>query len=192
MPRKAQAKPDTAAIASLLRELAQRLELEGGNPYRARAYSRAAEALSLSSLPVDRLIAEGRLTEIPGIGDALAAVITELHETGDHPRLAALRAKLPDGVLAMLRIPGLRPERVRKLHAELGISSLGDLKDAARSGRLAALKGYGAAFQAKVLQGIEMSRQPQGRHIHRAAAAVRIAAEQLARAHPDWKNVTPA
>jgi DNA polymerase (family 10) len=103
-----------------------------------------------------------------------AAVITELHQTGDHPRLAALREKLPAGVLSMLLIPGLRPERVRKLHAELGISSVADLEDAARSGRLAALKGYGAAFQAKVLQGIEMSRRPQGRHIHRAAAACTV------------------
>src|SRR3954467_12566201 len=61
------AKSGIAAIAKVLRELAQRMELEGGNPYRARAYSRAADNLSLSSLAVDRLIAEGRLKEIPGI-----------------------------------------------------------------------------------------------------------------------------
>ncbi|HTG26218.1 MAG TPA: helix-hairpin-helix domain-containing protein [Reyranella sp.] len=52
----------------MLRELGQRLELEGGNPYRARAYGRAAENLSLISVPVDQLVAEGRLKEIPGIG----------------------------------------------------------------------------------------------------------------------------
>jgi DNA polymerase (family 10) len=75
------AKPDAAAVAKTLQEFAQRMELEGGNPYRARAYARAAENLSLTPEPLDRLIKEGRLTEIPGIGDAIAAVITKLHQT---------------------------------------------------------------------------------------------------------------
>jgi DNA polymerase (family X) len=79
------AKQDAATVAKTLRELAQRMELEGGNHYRARAYARAAENLSLSPEPLDRLIKEGRLTEIPGIGDAIAAVITKLYETGQHP-----------------------------------------------------------------------------------------------------------
>jgi DNA polymerase/3'-5' exonuclease PolX len=125
-----------------LRELGQRLELEGGNPYRARAYGRAAENLSLISMPLDQLVAEGRLKEIPGIGDALAAVISQLHETGHHPRLETMREKMPEGVLEMLHVPGLRPERVRKLYKELGIASLTDLEDAAGSGMLASTKGY--------------------------------------------------
>ncbi len=185
-------KLDTAAVSKLLRELAQRLELAGDNPYRARAYARAADNLQLSPLPLDDLVAQDRLTEIPGIGDALASVITQLHETGEHPRLQVMREDIPEGVLDMLRLPGLRPERVRKLHKELGIGSVPDLEDAARSGRLASTKGYGAAFQAKVLQGLEMRRGPQGRHLHRAAAALRFAADAIAREHPEWLDVTPA
>src|SRR6185437_13805595 len=149
-------KLDTKTVAKILRELGQRLELEGGNPYRARAYRRAADNLSLSPLSLDRLVAEGRLKEIPGIGDALAAVITQLHETGSHPRLATLREETPERVLEILRVPGLRTEHVRKLHKELGIASMRDLQDAALSGRLASTKG--AAFQAKVLRGLEMMR----------------------------------
>jgi DNA polymerase (family 10) len=179
-------------IAEALRELGQRLELEGGNPYRARAYRRAAENLSLSAEPLARLVREQRLTEIPGIGAALAAVITELYETGTHARLEALQKQTPSGVLEMMSVPGLRPERVKKLHRELGISSLADLEHAARSGRLAATKGFGRAFQAKVLQGLEMRRRPQGRHLHRAAAALSYAAEALSREHPDWIGITPA
>src|SRR3569623_129280 len=110
------AKPDAAAVAKILQELAQRKELERETPYRARAYARAAENLSLSPEPLDRLIKEGRLTEIPGIGDAIAAVITKIYETGKHSTLEALREKAPEGVLAMLRIPGLKPDRVRKLY----------------------------------------------------------------------------
>ena len=182
----------TKVVADTLRELGQRMELEGANPYRARAYRRAAENLSLSPLPLERLVAEGRLKDIPGIGDALADLITQLHETGTHPRLATLRKETPESVLGMLRIPGLRPERVRKLHKELGIASVGELEDAARSGRLAATRGFGPAFQAKVLQGLEMSRGPQGGHLHKADAALRFATEQLSRAHPNWIEITPA
>jgi DNA polymerase (family 10) len=137
-------------------------------------------------------VAEGRLKELPGIGDALAAVITQLHETGQHPQLAAMREETPEGVLEMLRVPGLRPERVQKLHKELGVTSVADLEDAARSDRLAATKGYGPAFQAKVLRGLEVMRGPQGRHLHRAAAALRFAADEIARAYPDWRQITPA
>ena len=111
------AKPDAATVAKTLRELAQRMELEGGNPYRARAYARAAENLSLSPEPLDRLIKEGRLTEIPGIGDAIAAVITKIYQTGQHAGLDAMREKFPEGVLAMLRIPGLQARpRAQALH----------------------------------------------------------------------------
>jgi DNA polymerase (family 10) len=186
------AKLDAVAVAHMLRELAQRMELEGRDPYRARAYARAAENLSLTLEPLDSLIREGRLTEIPGIGDRIAAVISEIHHTGHHSGLDAMREKVPAGVLEMLRIPGLKPDRVRKLFADLGIHSLAALEEAARTDRLKTLKGYGPAFQAKVLQGIEMSRRAQGRHLHRAAAAISYASEEIARVHPDWTDITPA
>jgi DNA polymerase (family X) len=185
-------KLETSEVSRLLCELGQRLELEGGNPYRARAYTRAAENLSLTSLPLGRLVAEGRLKEIPGVGDALADVILQLHKTGHHPRLGTMREATPGGVLEMLRIPGLRPDRVRKLYKELGIASLADLEDAARSGRLAATKGYGPAFQDKVLRGLETGRGPRARHLHRAAAAIEFAIRSIVRTHPGWQNVTPA
>lgn len=185
-------KPDIATVAQRLERLGQRIELEGGNPYRARAYSRAAQNLALSPAPLDKLIAEGGLTQIPGVGDALAAVITEIYETGDYSSRKAAKAPVPDSVLNMLRIPGLRPERIRKLYTELGISSVEELEKAARTDRLKSAKGFGPAFQAKVLQGIALSRQAKGRHIHRAAAALEQAASQLARLHPNWTDITPA
>ena len=102
-----------------------------------------------------------------------------------------MREKAPEGVLAMLRIPGLKPDRVRKLYTDLGIASVEELEEAARSDRLTSIKGFGPAFQAKILQGIEMSRRPQGRHIHRAAAAIAYAVNEVERLHPDWQNITP-
>ena len=99
---------DANAVANISRELAQRLELDGANPYRARAYARAADNLALSPPPLDKLVAEGRLKEIPGVGEALEAVITEICETGHYSRLDAMREDTPDGVLEMLRIRGLK------------------------------------------------------------------------------------
>lgn len=185
-------KPDAAAVANILRELGQRMELERRDPYRARAYARAAENLSLAAEPLDSLIEAGRLTEIPGIGERIAAVITKIRHTGHHSGLDKMREKFPAGVLEMLRIPGLKPDRVRKLYTELGIRSLAALEEAARTDKLKTLKGFGPAFQAKVLEGIEMSRLPQGRHLHRAAAAIAYASDEIARVHPDWTDITSA
>jgi DNA polymerase (family 10) len=182
----------TVEIARLLREMGRRMQLEKGNPYRAKAYLRAADNLSLATMPVERLIAEDRLTEIPGIGEALAGVIRQLHETGRYQKLDTLREAAPEGVLEMLAVPGLPADRIRKLHEVLGIGSVAALEEAALSGRLAATKGFGPAFQAKVLQGLEMSRRPQGRHIHRAALALNHAVSGLAHTHPELRQATPS
>ena len=77
----------TAEIAGLLRELAQRTALRGGSPYRAKAYARAAENLSALSVPLDQLIAEDRLREISGVGEAIASIIKRIYTTGTIPHL---------------------------------------------------------------------------------------------------------
>ena len=69
---------------------------------------------------------EGRLQEIPGVGDAIADIITKLHSTGTHPSLEKLRQEVTEGVLEMLSIPGLRPDKVLKIHRELGINPVDD------------------------------------------------------------------
>jgi DNA polymerase (family 10) len=91
-----------------------------------------------------------------------------------------------------LRIPGLKPDRIKKLYEELGITSVKELEQAAKSDRLKSTKGFGPAFQTKVLQGIEMNRRPQGRHLHRARAAIRAAMAELERSHPHLTLVAPA
>lgn len=71
-------KADATTVATLLREYAQRTALRGGNPYRAKAYSRAADSLAVLAEPLDKLIREERLTELPGIGEAIADIVTKL------------------------------------------------------------------------------------------------------------------
>ena len=98
----------------LLREFGQRSALRGGNPLRAKAYARAADNLLALSLPLGQIIAQGRLREIPGVGEAIADIIQKLHATGTHPALEKMRKEIPAGVLEMLTIPGLRAEKVIK------------------------------------------------------------------------------
>jgi DNA polymerase (family X) len=184
---------DTAAVAGLLREFARRTALRGGNPYRARAYSRAADNLAMLAMPLDQAIREDRLQDVPGIGSAIADIIAKLHKSGTHPSLEAMRTEFPAGVVEMLSIPGLRPEQVLKIHKTLGIASLPELEQAARADKIRGTKGLGAALQAKVLQGLEIRRTGEGRrHLHRAAALIETAEAHLRASHPELKRITPA
>ena len=184
------AKTDTQTVARLLREYAHRTSLRGGNPYRTKAYLRAADSLAALSQPLDRMIAAGTLTEIPGIGDAIADIITKLHQTGSHPSLEKLRKEVPEGVLELFSVPGLRPDKILKLHQELGISSLADLEAAAKDDRIRKIKGLGTALQIKVLQNLSIARSGETQlHLHKAAALLEHAVSALKQEHPEYSRV---
>ena len=184
---------DATSVAALLREFGQRSALRGDNPFRAKAYARAADNLLTLTLPLDQIIAEERLREIPGIGEVIADIIKKLHATEAHPALEKMRKEIPAGVLEMLTVPGLRPDKVLKLYQELGLSSLAELEEAARGGRLQKIKGLGASLQTKILRGIEMQRAAQGRwHMHRATELLKTAEKHLREARPDIIRITAA
>lgn len=184
---------DARGVASFLREYAQRTALRGGNPYRAKAYSRAADSLAALAVPLDVLIAEDRLTEIPGVGDAIADIITKVHKTGSHPSLEKLRKEIPAGVLEMLAVPGLRPEKVLRLYKDLGIGSLSELEAAAKDDRIKKAKGLGAALQTKILQNLAIAKSGEGLlHLHRAAALLAHAKDSIRKSRPELKRVTIA
>src|SRR6185312_10801997 len=125
--------PTTAEVAEMLREYGRRLSLAGGNPYRARAYVRAADSLAALGEPLEALVAEDRLTDLPGIGDAIAAIVTTMYRTGAYPKLEEMRREIPASVLEMLAVPGLRPDKVLKIYRDLGVTSLAELEKAART-----------------------------------------------------------
>jgi len=186
-------KADTHTVAKLLREYAQRTALRGGNPYRAKAYSRAADSLTALAEPLDKLIAEERLTDVPGIGEAIADIVTKLYQTGTHPSLEKLRKEIPAGVLELLTIPRLRPEKVLRLYKDLGISSLAELEAAAKEDRIKKSKGLGAALQTKILQNLAIAKSGEGSlHLHRAAALLDHAKDSLQIARPELKRLTVA
>src|SRR5262249_12795827 len=143
--------------------------------------------------PLDRLIAEDRLTEIPSVGTAIADIITKLHRSGTHPSLEKLRKEIPEGVLELLTVPGLRPDKVLRLYKDLGITSLAELEAAAKDDRIRKTKGLGAALQTKIMQNVAIARSGHGRlHMHGAAALLDHAVASFRSARPDLKRVTVA
>ena len=184
---------DVSAVAALLVELGRRTALAGDNYFRAKAYQRAADTLSTLVEPLDRVITENRLRQLPGIGETIADIVTKLHRTGTHPVLEQLRRDVPEGVLDMLSIPGLKPEKIKILHKELGISDLGALEAAAREDRLKSIKGLGAAMQRKILDGLKIREQAGGaRHLHRADELAASTAETLSRSLPGLARTVTA
>jgi DNA polymerase (family 10) len=141
-----------ADIARAFDEIADLLELSDQNPFRIRAYRNAARVVGELRLDVAAALAEGReLPKIPGIGEDLDAKMHEIAATGSCKLLAQLRKKFPEGVLELLRLPGVGPKRARHLFEE-GIDSLARLRQAAAQGRLRELEGFGEQSERKLLE----------------------------------------
>ncbi len=174
---------DKKEIAEIFEEIGQLLELKGENPFRVRAYLNAARIVESLQDDLGKLVAENRLTEIKGIGKDLAAKITEMVTTNRLEFYEKLKSSLPAGLLDMLRIPGFGPKRAKIVFDKLKIDSIEKLEAACKSGKVAALDGFGEKSQQKILEGIELVRKFASRHhIHKARAAADAVLESL-RAH---------
>jgi DNA polymerase (family X) len=162
---------DRLEIARALREIGALLELQGGNPFKTRAYERGARALEALGADLAPLVADGRLTELPGIGAALAGTIRELHLTGKSEQLDRLHAALPPGVIELSQVPGLSVSRIAALHQALGIASIERLREALEAGRVRGVPGFGLKTEAKILAALQ-AREVHGEAmlLHRATA----------------------
>jgi len=143
-------------VARSLEKLADLLELEGGNPFRIRAYRNAARVVGELPRGVLAMTAAGEdLAELPGIGRDLADKIETLAETGHIAVLDEMECKTPPGLLALLDMPGLGPKRVRLLYDQLGVRSLVELAAAAKAGKIHDLPGFGAKTEQRILDEAE-------------------------------------
>jgi DNA polymerase (family 10) len=156
---------DKKAAGQTLEQIASFLELRGENPFRIRAYRRAA--LTLETLPTrvaTAVASDGKaLAELPGIGADLAGKITELVTTGHLPLLDQLLAKTPEGLVDIMHVPGLGPKRARAIHAKLGVSTLAGLERAAKAGDLRRVRGIGAVIEKQVREGVVQARAQRSR-----------------------------
>ena len=182
-------------IAAAFEELGVLYELDGAVKYRVLAYGTAAKAIRESPVSVAELAAQGRATEIPGVGKTLAEKIDALIETGEIPAAAKLKAKYPPSLIEVTRVPGLGAKTARRLFEELGVATLDDLREAAEAQRIRKLKGLGAKVEENVLARLERLGEPGEGSGRVLLSAARPIAEELARVlreHPAADRVEVA
>src|SRR5487761_432368 len=150
------------AVAGLLNEYAELLQITGGDPFRARNYQKAARSVAGHPGDISQLDVPG-LKNIPGVGASIAGKIAEVSLSGTFAALDELRAKIPAGVRDLTRIPGLGPKRALQLSHELDVHSVEDLETAVKAGQLNGLAGFGPKSEERILHGIEVYRQGHDR-----------------------------
>jgi DNA polymerase (family X) len=155
---------DNLAIARVLTEIGDLLEIKNENPFKIRAYRNAADTISHLGEPVAALSAADR-RGLPGVGKDLAGKIGELIDTGTCQYHQELLQEFPPTVLDLLRLQGVGPKTVALLYRSLDIKSLDDLERAARDGRIRELKGMGAKKETLILKALEDRQRFTGRRL---------------------------
>jgi len=157
---------DRKEIAQILTEIGTMLELLGESPYKSRAYYNGARTVELLTEDIEELVRQDRLKEVKGIGKTLDEKIKELINTGRLEYYERIREKVPSGLFDLLKIPGLGPKKVRALHQNLGITTLGELEYSCIENRLVKLPGFGEKTQKKTLEGIQYLKKNRGRYLY--------------------------
>jgi DNA polymerase (family 10) len=186
--------PRNADVAEQLELLADLLEIEGEAAFRVLAYRRAATRVRDTGGPVAQLALDGKAKELPGIGATIQDKIVQIVDKGEIEALSKRRKTIPPEVVEFLRIPGLGPKTVRKIWQELGVSTLAELKAAAREERLRTLPGLGAKVEENVLKAVGRKRKAAGppRTLLGRALPALLAVVEVLREHPAAERVSEA
>jgi DNA polymerase (family 10) len=150
-------------VARLFGLMADVLELRGENPFRIRAYRRAAQSIESLSEDVEAVAREGRLDALPGIGKDLAGKVVEYLDTGRVQEIEAEKRRVPAGVVELMHVPGVGAKTAKLLYERAGIHSVARLEALARAGKLRGLPGIQAKAEANILHGIALVQQGQER-----------------------------
>lgn len=150
-------------LADTFTLIANLLEIKGEVIYVTLAYRKAAENLTTLARDANEYWKEGKLKEIPGVGKAIAEKIDELLRTGKLEFLEKLKAEVPAALADWLQVPGLGPKKVAMIWKELGITTLVELADSAKAGKLRTLAGMGEKSETQILAGIESLSRRSGR-----------------------------
>ena len=145
-------------VAAVLERTADLIELTDGNPHRARAFARAARTIGDLEAPADDRVRAGTLTDVSGIGDAMADHVADILSSGTFPLHDELMNAIPPGLLDVLRVQGLGTKRTRRLWTELDVTSLDELEAAAEGDRITGLNGFGAKTQQNILENVRQLR----------------------------------
>jgi DNA polymerase (family 10) len=151
---------DNAGIAARLDQFASLLDLAGAGPYTARAYRRAADLIRSTPAPVAELVRQGRARELRGIGPGIERRLQELVETGDIAELRELEREVSPELAGVGRFLGVSVRRMLEIGRVLGVSTLDELREAAREGRLREVPGIGPETERKLREALERQLQP--------------------------------
>src|SRR5256884_2055092 len=171
---------DNDAIAKVLDEIADLLELKGENVFRAVTYRAAARSIRDLREPLAKLAQEKRLKEIPKVGPSVGEAIEQIITTGSSKRHQELKAAVPPGLLTLLRVGGVRPATARTIYARLKIRTTEELEEAASEHRLQKLPKTQAKTEENILRSIAALKQRTGRSLlHEPRAAATTMADYL-------------
>lgn len=143
-------------VAEIFKNIADILEIKGENPFRIRAYQKAALVIESLTEDLEKLAAEEKLTALPGIGEDLASKIKEILKTGTLKAYEDLKKEFPQGLSEILEIPGVGPKTAKVLFEKLKIKDVVGLKAMAEKGRLSVLPGIKEKTVENILRGIAL------------------------------------
>ena len=147
---------DSGKVTQIFREMADLLAIKGENPFRVRAYEKAADVLEHLSGDLQDLHNEGKLEKIPGLGKGMCEKISTLLNTGRLPAYEELKKEIPAGVRELLLIPEVGPKTAKLLYEEAKVKSIEDLEKCVKSHKLQHLPGMGTKTEENILRGIRL------------------------------------
>ena len=185
---------DSAKIVEIFREMADLLAIKGENPFRIRAYEKAADALEHLSGDLQDLGHEGKLEQIPGLGKGMREKIVTILNTGRLPAYEELKKEIPAGVRELLSIPEVGPKTVSLLHKEVGVKSIEELEEFVGSHKLQHLPGMGTKTEENILRGIRLYRTSRARILlGKALPLVEEVMGELSEKTSSWiERISPA
>ena len=164
MPRE-YASEENARVADLLDEIGDLLELKGENVFRAVTYRAAAREIRDLREPIRSIYEAGHLASIPKVGTSVGEAIAQYLQGGKSRRHEELKAAVPDGLLTLLRVKGVGPATARLINQHLKITTIDELEQAAKDGRLRTLPKIQAKTEENILKSIASLRQRTGRSL---------------------------
>ncbi len=165
-------------IAAVFNQIADLLEIDSANPFRVRAYRRAAASLETLAGNVEVLVKQGSVRDLPGVGEDLAKKIAEYVETGNMQFFEQLKTVVPAALVQLVGIPSVGPKTAKAIYERFKVQTIDELELLCRNGSLVDLPGFKKKTSDNILRGIEIYRRRRGSYL---LGKVRPIAEQICR-----------
>jgi len=185
---------DATKVVSIFKEMADLLSIKGENPFRVRAYEKAAQALEHLPGDLEDLYNHDKLKDIPGIGKGMLEKIATILNTGRLPAYEELKSEMPEGARELLFISEVGPKTIKLLYERAGVRNIKDLEASIKSGKLRDLPGMGAKTEENILRGIKLYRTSKARILlGRAQPLVEEVIAELKNKASSWiERISPA